>query len=202
MRGLLAQSQGGRGRFLKPPTLQALSLWPASPGSLDLLFSSWAGPKEAPLGSEAAGKQALLCGQPLDPEALLSHPALGSRVLGRRSPPPPSPPQHPSFPVQHHPSPSPQSKECASGHCGTCSQSLLAHFTRAFTNWPPSRGCCLGFGSKGADRGPSSPQFLMLHFAPTPRRRLHHGGSRNPGVGAGSPRAQLYCSDTQHYGDV
>lgn len=60
---------------------------------------------------------------------------------------------------------SPEQGMC-SGHCGTCSQSPSSSFHPGFTNWPPSRACCLSFGSKGADRGPSSPQFLMLHFAP------------------------------------
>lgn len=147
----------------------------------------WAGPKEDPVGPEAEGKQPLLCNHPLDPEPLLSHPALGRRALSRRSPLP-APPQHPSFPAQHHPSPSPQSEECASGHCGTCSQSLLAHFTRAFTNWPASHGCCLGFGSKEADRGgPSSPQFLMLYFAPTPEEAVSRR-VKEPWGGAGSPQ--------------
>lgn len=82
--------------------------------------------------------------------------------------PHPIPPQHPAFPVQLHPSPSPQSKECAQDTVGLVPNPLLAHFTQAFTNWPLSHGCCLSFGSKGADRGPSSPQFLMLHFAPAP----------------------------------
>lgn len=96
---------------------------------------------------------------------------------------------------------SPEQGMC-SGHCGTCSQSPSSSFHPGFTNWPPSRACCLSFGSKGADRGPSSPQFLMLHFAPAPAppRRLYYGGSRNPGVGAGSPGPQFYYSDTKHYG--
>lgn len=85
----------------------------------------------------------------------------------------------------------PRARNVPQDTVGLVPNPLLAHFTQAFTNWPPSHGCCLGFGSKGADGGPSTPQFLMLHFAPTPRRRLHHGGSRNPGVGAGSPRPQL-----------
>lgn len=100
---------------------------------------------------------------------------------------------------------SPEQGMC-SGHCGTCSQSPSSSFHPGFTNWPPSRACCLSFGSKGADRGPSSPQFLMFHFAPAHpppnHRRLYHGGSRNPGVGAGSPGPQFYYSDTKHCGDV
>lgn len=96
----------------------------------------------------------------------------------------------------------PRVRNVAQDTVGLVPNPLLAHFTRAFTNWPPSHGCCcLGFGSKGSDRGPPFPQFLMLCCAPAPHRRLHHRRSRNPGVGAGSLRSQLYL-DTQHYGDV
>lgn len=109
----------------------------------------------------------------------------GERSAGEA--PSPAPPQDPSFPAQHHPSPSPQSKECASGHSGTCFQSLLAHFTRAFTNWPPSHGCCLGFASKEADRGPSSPPFLMLYFASTPEEAVSWR-VKEPWGGAGPPQ--------------
>lgn len=161
----------------------------------------WAGPTEAPLGAEAEGKQPLLCRPSLDPEVFLSHPAFGRRARSaREAPPQPRPGTPPSFLSTIHLR-LPRARNVARDTVGLVPNPLLAHFTRAFTNWPPSRGCRLGFGSKGADGGPSSPQSLMLCFAPTPQRRLHHGRSRNPGVGAGSLRPQLYA-DTQHYGEV
>lgn len=53
-----------------------------------------------------------------------------------------------------------------SGHRGACFQCPSSSFHPGFTNWPLFHGCCLSLSSKGADRGPFSPQFLMLHFAP------------------------------------
>lgn len=77
------------------------ALWPTSPG----LF--WARPKEDPFGSEAEGKQPLLCRHPLDPEAFTFPPCSWQESTQQEKPPLPAPPQYPSFPAQHHPSPSP-----------------------------------------------------------------------------------------------
>ena len=69
---------------------------------------------------------------------------------------------------------------------------LLAHFTRAFTGSPPSHSLLSGSDSEGTDRGlPSSPQFLTLHFVPTPSEEAAPWGVKEPWCGsrwgAGSP---------------
>lgn len=78
---------------------------------------------------EAEGSR-LLHRHPRDPRALLSHPALGRRVLSRSPPPHPAPAPRlpcsaPSLSV------SPERGMC-SGHCGTCSQSPSSSFHPGF----------------------------------------------------------------------
>lgn len=69
---------------------------------------------------------------------------------------------------------------------------FLAHFTQAFINSPSSHGLLSGSGSEDTDRGlPSSPQFLTLHFVPTPSEEAAPRGVKEPWCGswrgAGSP---------------
>lgn len=84
----------------------------------------------------------------------------------------------------------PRARNVAPGHCGACSQSPSSSFHSGFYRIASiPQAVVWDLALKGQTEAPSSPQFLTLHFVPTPRRRWHCGGSRNPGVGAygGSP---------------
>lgn len=101
------------------------ALWPASPGL------SGQDPRRIHLALRLRGSG--LCCAAIPWLLKLYFPTLllaGEHSAGEA--PLPAPPQHPSFPAQHHLSPSPQSKECASGHCGTCSQSPSSSFPPSF----------------------------------------------------------------------
>lgn len=132
---------------------------------------------------------------------LLSHPALGRRALSRRSPPSQPRPSTPPSRLSTIHLRLPRARNVPRDTVGLVPNPLLAHFTRAFTDWPPSRGCCLGFGSKEADRGPSSPPFPRLCFALTLEEAVSWR-VKEPWGGQGPPVSSSTQTNTQHYGDV
>lgn len=136
------------------------ALWPASPGL------SGQDPRRILLALRLRRSGPLLCSQTLASEALLSHPALGRRALSRRSPPSQPRLSTPPSPLSTIYLRLPRARNVPQDTVGLVPNPLLAHFPRAFTNWPPSHDCCLGFGSKEADRGPPLPTIPHASLCP------------------------------------
>lgn len=91
----------------------------------------------------------------------------------------------------------PRARNVAPGHCGACSQSPSSSFHSGFyrlASIPQSAVWDLALKAQTEDSPPprNSSRFILSqgHL-----RRLHHGGSRNPGVeaggGQGPPSARL-----------